>query len=219
MFKANIAVLNAAAVLIALSATQLWAAPPPADVYEASYFLGLHQPGRTGLDATITILDPGTNGSGNLCADIYILNPSEELESCCGCKLTPDEILSGSVVKNLLSNNVSPIWLANGVIKIIASAPTGGTCNPAAPVATPTMRSWLTRIDTTNTPGGINWTANVMPNNYGVTTTQFADATLSAAEESSLATRCGDILLVGSGYGSCKCPTEPLNENNVYGNY
>ena len=198
MLKATLAVLGAAIVITAVGSTQLMA--QTTDTYQANYFLGLHQPGNhPGNDASITILDPGTNGTANMCADIYVLNPSEELEACCGCLLTPDEIISGSVVNNLLSNNVSPIWLANGVIKIISSTVTAGGCNAAAPTATPAMRAWITRVDTAFTGAS------------GVTTTQFAAATLSAAEKTSLATRCGDILLVGSGYGSCSCPTEPPN--------
>jgi len=188
MFMGKLAAFSAAATLMALSFTLSAATPPPpmttTDVYEANYFLGLHQPGYPGQDATITILDPGTNGKANLCADIYVLNPSEELEACCSCALTPDEILNGPVVEDLLSNNVSPIWLANGVLKIISDS----KCNAANPTPTPAMRAWLTRDDSTNTASG-------------VTTTAFAQATLSVAERNSLAIRCGDIVLVGSGFG------------------
>jgi len=200
MFNGNLAVLGTAALFMALSSMQLWGSTPtePPDTYEVNYFLGLHAPSSSGNDATITILNPGTNGSGNLCADIYVLNPSEELEACCGCLLSADEIFSGSVVSNLLSNNVSPITLANGVIKIISSTPAGGVCNAAKPTPTAAMRAWLTRLDSTGTSSG-------------VTTTPFAAATLSSAEQSSLSTRCGDIQLVGSTFGICICPAEPNN--------
>jgi len=193
MFKGILAVLGAA-VLMALSCVQLMAAAPPADTYQANYFLGV----TSSSDANITILDPGTNGTGNLCADIYVLNPSEELEACCGCKLTPDEIISGSVFSELLSNNVSPIVLTNGMLKIISSTPAAGVCNPGSPTPTPAMRAWLTRTDSTGTTSG-------------VTTTAFASATLSSAELASLSIRCADIQLVGSGFGVCTCPLEPPN--------
>ncbi len=198
MLKATLAVLGAAVVLAVVSSTQLMAQTN--GTYQANYFLGLHQPGNhPGNDASITILDPGSNGRANLCADIYVLNPSKELEACCGCFMTPDEIIHGSVVNKLLSNNISPIWLSNGVIKIISSAESFGGCNAAAPKATATLRAWLTRVD------------KAFTGSTAVTTTQFAAAPLSAAEENFLATRCGDILLVGSGYGSCSCPSEPPN--------
>lgn len=189
MFRGTLAVLFTA-VLMVVGSMQLTAAAPPADTYQANYFLGV----TSGSDASITILDPGTNGTGNLCADIYVLNPSEELEACCSCVLTPDEILNGSVSAKLLSNNVSPIVLTNGVIKIVSDS----KCNAGAPTPTPAMRAWLTRSDSTGTTSG-------------VTTTQFASATLSAGELTSLSVRCADIILVGSGFGSCSCPLEPPN--------
>jgi len=216
MLKNRLAVLGAAFVFIALSSTQLRAQSPGwqnDSVYQGNFFLGLHLPKAAGNDATLTILDPGVNGSDSICADIYVLNPSEEMEACCGCLLTPDEILSGLVVENLLSNNVSPITLANGVIKIISSCPSGNTsspsgsangpsgsaCNPANPTPTPSVIAWLTRLDT------------AFAGKSGVTTTQFAASSLSSAEEATLAGTCGDIQVVGSGHGICKCPTEPTN--------
>jgi hypothetical protein len=212
MLKNCLAVLGAAFVFIALSSTQLRAQSPGwqnDSVYQGNYFLGLHLPKASGNDATITILDPGVNGSFNICAEIYVLNPSEEMEACCGCLLTPDEILSGLVVENLLSNNVSGITLANGVIKIISSSPgnmhgpsggaSGGACNPASINPTPSVIAWLTRLDT------------AFAGASGVTTTQFAASSLSEAEQWTLAGTCGDIQVVGSGHGICKCPTEPTN--------
>jgi hypothetical protein len=223
MLKNRLAVLGAAFVFIALSSTQLRAQSPGwqnDSVYQGNFFLGLHLPKAAGNDATLTILDPGVNGSDSICADIYVLNPSEEMEACCGCLLTPDEILSGLVVENLLSNNVSPITLANGVIKIISSSPVGSTCSPSGsgsspsgsssgasgstcdpsnPNPTTSVIAWLTRLDT------------AFAGASGATTTQFAASSLSLAEESTLATTCGDILHVGSGHGICKCPTEPTN--------
>ena len=201
MFNGKFAVLGAATLSLALSSVLSATTPPPpaplADVYQANYFLGVY---GGPADATITIMDTGANGSANLCADIYVLNPSEELEECCSCVLTPDEILSGSVFSNLLSNGLTSIDLTNGVIKIISDS----KCNAAKPTATPEMVAWLTRLDfSTFPPSG--------PNSVGVTTTQFASAGLSAGELASLGTRCGDITLIGSGHGVCQCPSEPPN--------
>jgi hypothetical protein len=207
--KKFLPVLATVFVILAVSAVPLMASSSPTsgspgtspDVYRVNYFLGLHAPGATGNDAEIVVLDPGTNGSGNLCADFYVLNPSEELEACCSCSLTPDEIIAGSVVTDLLSNNVSPITLHNGVIKIISDS----ACNAAAPTPTPELRAWLTEIY------GTAFSGATVSGSTGVQTLEFTEADLSAAEESSLATRCGDIQAVGSGFGVCKCPTEPSN--------
>ena len=117
------------------------------DVYQATYFYNL---GTGTNDASITILDPGVNAPANICANIYVLNPSEELEACCSVLLTPDEIVQGQLsglVTNLLNNN----GLVNGVVKIFSStAGTGAVACPAGSTSittTPDLRAWITRAD------------------------------------------------------------------------
>ena len=156
MFNAKWAVL--ATAVLGLS-SQLLMAADPADVYQATYFynLGGHRGRRA--DASITILDPGVNAPADICANIYVLNPSEELEACCSVLLTPDEIVQGqlsSLVTNLLNNN----GLVNGVVKIISStAGTGAVACPSgsATITTiPDLRAWITRVDSTTPFGSRN---------------------------------------------------------------
>ena len=200
ILKSTLAALATATMLtVAASAASSPTTSAPSnspDVYRVNYFLNLTN-GATNstLDATITILDPGSNGSANLCADIYVLNPSEELEECCTCPLTPDEMITGSVTTYLTHNplNGYSFGLSNGVIKIIADA----ACNPGKPTPTEGLVSWLTRVDRA---GSVT----------GVTTTEFEEATLSTAERTSLATRCNNFQYA-SGYGICSCPPEPPN--------
>jgi hypothetical protein len=207
--KKFLAVFGTACFVFAFSASSLKAASNATttsstatpDDYRVNYFLGLKAPGGTGNDATLTILDPGSNGSASLCANIYVLNPSEEMEACCATSLTPDEIVTGYVVEDLTTNllNGTSFNLSNGVIKIIASAPGSHGCDAGAPGApTPSLVAWLTRVDYAGTA-------------YGVTTTEFAYAALSTAEEASLVNRCENIELYGSGYGKCTPPAEPAN--------
>jgi len=191
-----VAALAASALLVALSPFELKGA-----TYQVDYFSGLRAPKGTGHDAVISILDTGQNGSGSLCADIYVLSPSKEMEACCGCKMTPNELRSGSVVKDLLSNNLTKLILHAGVIKIISSAPTAGECDPATPATAGALVAWMTRIDST---GGTK-------PKTGVTTAPFASATLSTSEENWLSTHCGKIIEAGSGFGVCICPVEPPN--------
>lgn len=195
-FGLAVATLGAIGLLIAFSPLELKGA-----TYQVNYFFGLRAPKGTGHDAVISILDTGQNGSGSLCADIYVLSPSKEMEACCGCKMTPNELRSGSVVKDLLSNNLTKLILHAGVIKIISSAPTAGECDPATPAPAGAMVAWMTRIDST---GGTT-------PKTGTTTTQFANATLSTSEETWLSTHCGKIMEAGSGFGICICPAEPPN--------
>ncbi len=172
------------------------------DVYQATYFYNL---GTGAQDASLTILDPGVNAPANICANIYVLNPSEELEACCSVLLTPDEIVQGQLsglVTNLLNNN----GLVNGVVKIISSSPgTGAVACPAGSPAittTPDLRAWITRADSTG-PFGIGTTA--------VSTTDFAQAPLCSSEETTLVNTCHFIQMYGSGFGQCPVPVEPIS--------
>jgi hypothetical protein len=198
MFNAKYAVLATAVLAFSFQLT----AADPADVYQASYFYNL---GTGAADASITILDPGVNAPANICANIYVLNPSEELEACCSVPLTPDEIVQGQLsglVTNLLNNN----GLINGVVKIISSTTHAGAvpCPSGSATITPVadLRAWITRVDST-TPFGVGAT--------GVTTTAFAQAPLSPSEYSTLVNTCHFIYLYGSNFGRCPVPVEPIS--------
>jgi len=162
------------------------------DVYRVNYFRNANTAGYA--SNVIDIVDPGTNGSGNLCADIYVVTPDEELAECCGCKLTPDQLIEISVNGNLTQNAATGGVVHNGVIKIISSTPTAsGTCNAGAPVPTPSLREWITH-DT-------NLTGTHHP-----TEVEFSNPDLSTAEESSLAGTCAFFQSHLSGHGICTCP-------------
>ena len=198
MFNAKWAVLATAVLSVGLQVK----AANISDVYQASYFYNL---GTERCDASITILDPGVNAPGNICANIYVLNPSEELEACCSVVLTPDEIVQGQLsglVTNLLNNN----GLINGVVKIISSKTVAGPvpCPSGSATITPVadLRAWITRVDST-TPFGSGST--------GVTTTAFAQAPLSPSEQSTLVNTCHFIYLYGSNFGRCPVPVEPIS--------
>src|ERR1700722_14215201 len=47
------------------------------------------------------------NTAGNICANIYVFDPSEEEISCCACLTTPDGLYSLSVKSDLLSNTLT----------------------------------------------------------------------------------------------------------------
>jgi hypothetical protein len=199
MFNAKWAVL--ATAVLGLSFQLAASTPTDGDDYYGTYFYGI---GPT--DASVTILDPGANSPANICANIYVLNPSEEMEACCSVELTPDEIVQGQVsllVRNLLNNN----GLVNGVIKIISSTPKTGlvACPSGAASITPVsdLRAWITRVDSTR-PFFAGGAANV-------TTTAFAEAPLSAAEETALVQNCNFIYKYGSDFGQCFVPVEPFS--------
>jgi hypothetical protein len=189
-----------AAALIGLAATlsaQVIEAP---DTFKVNYYSNSNPESpcdassavTTVPDATVRITNVGTqigsktDPSGNLCALIYVLQPDQELAECCGCRITPDGLLTLSVDVDLTSNPLTPVTLTTGDIKIISST----SCNAAAPVPAAGIRAWATHIQ----------------NDGSTTETQFTDSTLSAGEMKRLASRCGAIINNGSSFGQCVCP-------------
>jgi hypothetical protein len=147
-------------------------------------------------DTTVRITNVGTqlgsksDPSGNLCALIYVLQPDQELAECCGCRITPDGLLTLSVSIDLTSNPLTPVTLTTGDIKIISST----SCNAAAPVPAAGIRAWATHLQ----------------NDGSTTETEFTNSTLSAGEMKRLANRCGAIINNGSLFGQCVCPGGPI---------
>ena len=141
-------------------------------------------------DGTVRITNVGTSG-GSLCADIYVFDPYQELAECCSCKITPDGLLTLSVVNNHTANTLTGVPLSSGVIKIVSSS----TCNATAPKPASGIRAW-------GTHGQIGISAT-----FVLTETEFLDAGLSAAELSRLSSECSGVQLIGSGHGQCSCGT------------
>ena len=145
-------------------------------------------------DNVVWVTNVGTSG-GNVCADIYVFDPYQELSECCSCLATPDGLTQLQLTYQLLENPLTGITLDTGVIKILSAATTGGKCPlPTAPKPTPGIRAWGTHIS--HTVG---------------TETEFLDSGLSAVELSRLAAQCKAIQLVGSGKGVCDCGTDGNN--------
>lgn len=161
------------------------AIPADADTFKVTYF---QAPG--GYDSTIRITDPGTTAAngGDLCADIYVFNSTQELEECCSCALTPDGLRTLSLENDLIYNTLTGGSFFSGVIKILSAAPTAGACPlPTKPVPAAGVRAWATHVQA----------------NTSLTEAEFSDAGLSAAELSRLGEQCRAIQEVGSGSGVC----------------
>ena len=187
------------AAALVVSAAILSAQAIDPDTFKVNYFSNV----GTGLaPSQVQMTNVGTSG-GNICADIYVFDPNQELQECCSCQLTPDGLLTlgigplgGDIAANPLTGQDPP--LLNGFIAIVSSS---GTCSdsglplPVSPKPIPGLRAWATHL---NGPGL-------------VTETEFQDSGLSAVELSRLAAGCKAIQLVGSGKGVCTCGT---GENN-----
>ena len=178
------------------------------DVYRVQYFRNAN---TTNPDQEVDIVDPGTNwpifnslaAEPDICADVYVVDPAEELQECCGCLLTPDQLIATTV--NALTSNalIGPPFVNNGVIKIISAAPSNGACDPRFPVPTPTLREWITH--TTSEPGLVGVLA---------TEEEFSAVTLSAGELGFLEAGCQYVGRQGSTHGICDCNALDLPESS-----
>ena len=181
----------------------------------------------TAGDSVINITNTGTLGAsrngpgfggavGNICVNVYALDPGEELVACCSCLITPDALASLSVVNDLIANTETGSKPTSAVIKLIA-VPTGGTgtgtsCSHSAafPPATGEVgvEGGEVAAVTVYDPGvGLAaWrtTLHASPSvGFAVTETPFTPSTLSVAEADSLANRCRNIIGNASGAGIC----------------
>jgi len=186
----------------------------PVDAFQVRYASNLNKG-----DSVINITNTGSSdepllGVGNICANVYTFDPSEEMVSCCSCLITPNALVSLSVQADLISNTLSPSTPTAVVVKLVASSPIGaavagtsGTdCNPASispllegeavneSYLVPGMRAWGTTLHALPST----------PASYALTESRFVDGGLSRAELTHLTSFCGFIQANGSGFGICK---------------
>src|SRR5579864_8695804 len=131
-------------------------------------------------DSVVNISNTGANGAGvgsgttatvtgSLCANVYVYAPDEEIVSCCSCPVTPNGLVSLSAQRDLISNPLTRSTPTSIVIKLVATAPVGGSCsNSAGAIAS-----------ATTVPGMVAWGTTLHANSsaaagtYGVTETAF----------------------------------------------
>ncbi|MGD1215936.1 MAG: hypothetical protein ABR861_13215 [Terriglobales bacterium] len=181
-------------------------------VYFVTYYSNAHTVGAP--DATVRIINDGdlSTGTGecinfecggNLWADIFVFDDSQELQECCSCEITADGLLSESVNQNLTANSLTGKVNTRGVIKVI-SDPSGIS---AGPDPAPGLRAWATHIQATS----VVFAAGKAPaekSPFYVTETNMADSNLNAAELERLDNLCSFAITLGSGSGVCSCNYE-----------
>jgi hypothetical protein len=167
--------------------------PAPSDAFQVRYASNLNI-GDSVVNLTNTGTQSGSEPAGNICANVYVFDPAEEMIACCSCNITPNGLNSFSARSDLISNPLTPAIPTSIIIKLLA---TTGPCNPSAPTAAnlaPGLRAWGTTIHALPTS----------PVTYGVTETEFSPAVLSASELDNLTSLCADIEENGSGFGICR---------------
>jgi hypothetical protein len=174
-------------------------AQTPTDAFLIDYAANLNI-GDSFLNFTNSGATVTAGVSQNLCINLYAFDPQEELISCCTCSVTPNGLVSLSVIQSLISNPLTPAIPTSVVIKAVAST---GTCNASAISAT--------------AHGLLGWSTTLHQNpstaipTYDVTETPFSQAALSAPELTHITSTCGFIQADGSKFGICGgCPNTGL---------
>lgn len=158
-------------------------------------------------DSVVNITNSGARGAGlaagtsasttgAICVNAYAFSPDEQMIACCSCPVTPNGLVSLSARQDLISNTLTPAVPTSIVIKLLASAPVGGSCtnSAAAPGALSSgMLAWGTTVH-----------AGAAAGTTATTETEFLPATLSAGELARLTTLCTFINANGSGFGVCR---------------
>jgi hypothetical protein len=152
------------------------------------------------LDQIVRIINAGTQGNpltvprGDICANIYVFDADQEMIACCAERLTPNELDSAYVGKQLTSNTVTYVIPRSGVIKIaLTPDPTGASCDPRNP---------LTGADAAL---GVVFGTHLQYETgyYYVTETEKRSSPLGPDEAAFLPQACSFAWYLGSGFGVC----------------
>lgn len=234
MSKINfISIFTLASAVVAFSGLAM--AQSPDGPYKIGFYVGANE----GLpDAQVHILNPGSTGGfgnptetptatpqgGDLCANIYVFLPDEEMIACCSCKISPNGMQGFSLATDLTSPTTVTLTgtVAHaGALKVVASqgggTPAGLATPPSGP--TPPVATAVSGVacdaGSFYPVGGVleAYTTHVrtLGSSIGVTETALETAPLSVSEYTKLTQQCFAIEKsasqggVGSGAGICKC--------------
>lgn len=140
-------------------------------------------------DSVINVSNSGAS-EANICVNVYVFSPDEQMISCCSCAVTPNGLVSLSARNDLVGNSLTPAVPSSIVVKLLASS---GSCNPASAAGSvPGLLAW-----------GTTTHAGPVAGTYWLTETPFTPARLGEAERTRLMNLCGFIQANGSGYGLC----------------
>src|SRR5579863_6888902 len=106
------------------------------DLLKVNYFSNANTAGAP--DGTVRISNPGSP-TGELCAQVYVFDPYQEMSECCACLVTPDGLRTLSVNTDLTSNPLTGVTLQTGVVSIVSGiVPANGVCSPLNNIVDPT---------------------------------------------------------------------------------
>src|SRR5579862_6840763 len=154
----------------------------PPDSFQVGYAANLNV-GESFINITNAGTLNGTHPAGNICANVYVFSPDEELDACCSCLVTPNALNNLGVNRDLLVKTLTGVIPTSVVVKMVASVPpntSSNACfNSAATVNTknlaPGMRVWGTTLHSSPSAGV-----------FALTENQFSPALLSTSELANL---------------------------------
>jgi hypothetical protein len=154
-----------------------------------------------------TALNPVT---GNICVNVYTIDPNEELVSCCSCLITPDATVHLTALTDLASaavttDGVAPLSISVKLLGTLAGA--GGTGSSATACADSAALAGTAAFPFGLGIGMTAWGTTLHPpvgsGTYVTTETAFTPAFANGAELTSLIGRCASIIGNLSGHGQC----------------
>jgi hypothetical protein len=191
MFKSFVFGAMAAALILALGSTTAVAQD---NIFALSYFSNAHT--QYAPDGALRLVNDGTvsdaSPAGDLCASVYVFDSAEQMNECCSCRITPNGILSLSVNTDLTSNTLTGKIPTRGVIKVVSSKPSGGTCDAKVVAPQIGIRGWITHVQ-------------LASHGYVLTEEELIDSTYGSSESADLAEDCTVLTELGSGAGICSC--------------
>src|SRR5579862_4947757 len=120
-------VFKSALLLLVGACIATWVGIAAAESEEAgqelqSYFSNAN---TTGGQGNVVINAPLE--AGETCAMIYVFDTAQNLQSCCGCPLTPDGLLTLRISTNIAADTVGSLsastLLVDGSIRIVSTLP------------------------------------------------------------------------------------------------
>jgi len=157
-------------------------------------------------DQTIRLTNIGITGTplspneGTICANIYVFDNNQEMVECCSCPITANGLLELSVARDLTANPLTSVVPVAGVVKIFPNFQT--PCSPTSfalitPVGDRAFSAFATHLQTTPTASFVTETI-IPPSSLQLQT-----------EAGFLVQACSFVQYLGSGKGTCTCPSAP----------
>lgn len=186
------------------------------DQYYVNYFDNAHT--QNAPDGTVRIVHTGFFDPPvvlpDTCAMIYVFRPDQQLAECCGCKVTPNGLLTLSINNDLTANPLTSDGFTRGSLFIASATPN------VPPGTAPKGSSTVCDPGSSFTEGARLeiWVTNPQPFNvqgvpFLITESHPGEENFSTTEATILANKCNGITTTvlgpgGSGHGLCQCPAE-----------